>query len=59
MIGLASGVRVWLACGATDMRKGMDGPALLTQQVLAEDPFSGAVFALPRQARWVGQTALV
>ena len=42
MIGLPSGVRVWLACGSTDMRKGMDG---LAQQVLAEDPFSGAVFA--------------
>jgi len=45
MIGLPSGIRVWLACGYTDMRKGMDGLALLTQQVLAEDPFSGAVFA--------------
>lgn len=45
MIGLPSGVRVWLACGYTDMRKGMDGLALLAQQALAEDPFSGAVFA--------------
>ncbi|MBV8458670.1 MAG: IS66 family insertion sequence element accessory protein TnpB [Acetobacteraceae bacterium] len=45
MIGLPSGVRVWLACGYTDMRKGMDGLALLAQQVLNEDPFGGAVFA--------------
>ena len=45
MMGLPSGVRVWLACGTTDMRKGMDGLALLAQQGLAEDPFSGAVFA--------------
>jgi transposase len=45
MIGLPSGVRVWLACGHTDMRKGMDGLAMLAQQVLAEDPFSGALFA--------------
>ncbi len=29
----------------TDMRKGMDGLAMLAQQVLAEDPFSGALFA--------------
>jgi transposase len=45
MIGLPSGVRVWLACGYTDMRKGMDGLAMLAQQVLNDDPFSGAVFA--------------
>ena len=45
MIALPSGVRVWLACGHTDMRKGMDGLAMLAQQVLTEDPFSGALFA--------------
>jgi transposase len=38
-------VRVWLACGHTDMRKGMDGLAMLAQKVLEEDPFSGALFA--------------
>ena len=36
MIALPSGVRVWLACGHTDMRKGMDGLAMLAQQVLQE-----------------------
>ena len=25
MIAIPPGVRVWLACGRTDMRKGMDG----------------------------------
>ncbi|HEY2417075.1 MAG TPA: IS66 family insertion sequence element accessory protein TnpB [Steroidobacteraceae bacterium] len=45
MIGLPPGVRVWLACGRTDMRKGMDGLAMLAQQVLHEDPFGGALFA--------------
>lgn len=45
MIALAAGVRVYLACGVTDMRKGMTGLAMLVQQTLAEDPFSGAVFA--------------
>jgi transposase len=45
MIGPPPGVRVWLACGRTDMRKGMDGLAMLAQQVLNEDPFSGALFA--------------
>jgi transposase len=45
MIGLPAGVRVFLACGRTDMRKGMDGLAMLAQQVLRHDPFSGALFA--------------
>ena len=34
-----------MACGHTDMRKGMVGLAMLVQQGLAEDPFSGALFA--------------
>jgi transposase len=50
MIVLPPGARVWLACGYTDMCKGMDGPAMLAQQALTEDPFSGAV-CLSRQAR--------
>lgn len=37
--------RIWLACGATDMRKGFDGLAVLVQQVLAQSPHSGALFA--------------
>ena len=37
--------RVFLACGVTDMRKGFDGLAVLVQQVLAQDPHSGALFA--------------
>jgi transposase len=44
VIGPPSGVRVWLAAGITDMRKGFDGLAALIQQVLTEDPFSGQVF---------------
>ena len=39
MIAIPPGVRVWLACGRTDMRKGMDGLAMLAQQVLNDDPF--------------------
>jgi transposase len=45
MIVLPAGARVWLACGYTDMRKGMDGLAMLAQQMLQENPFSGALFA--------------
>jgi transposase len=45
MITLAAGLRIYLACGVTDMRKGMTGLAVLVQQSLAEDPFNGAVYA--------------
>jgi transposase len=44
-LGPPPGVRVWLACGRTDMRKGMDGLAMLAQEVLHENPFGGALFA--------------
>lgn len=45
MIGPGTGVRVYLACGATDMRKGITGLAALAQDVLRQKPASGAVFA--------------
>jgi len=45
MIAPPPGVRVWLACGRTDMRKGLDGLSMLAQQVLDENPFDGALFA--------------
>jgi transposase len=45
MIALPPGVRVYLACGVTDMRKGMVGLAMLVQQGLSEDPFNGALYA--------------
>jgi len=51
MIGLAPGTRVWLAAGATDMRKGFDSLAAQAQTVLGKDPFSGHVFLLPRAPR--------
>ena len=44
MIGLPAVTRVWLAAGATDMRKGFDGLAMLVQTTLRRDPFSGHVF---------------
>lgn len=44
MIGIPSSARIWLACGATDMRKGFDGLAAIVQLQLAEDPFSGQLF---------------
>src|SRR6202045_1575212 len=41
---LPQGVKVHLAFGYTDMRKGIDGLAMLVQSVLRQDPFSGHLF---------------
>jgi transposase len=38
VIPVPSGVRVWLAVGQTDMRKGMNGLALQVQERLQCDP---------------------
>ena len=44
MIPVPSGVRVWLATGHTDMRRGMNGLALQIQEVLKRDPYGGHLF---------------
>ncbi len=44
MIAVPTGVRIWIATGHTDMRKGMQGLALLVQEGLGRDPFAGDVF---------------
>ena len=50
MIALPAGVKVWVAAGATDMRKGFDGLAALVQTLLAEDPYSGHLFVFRGRA---------
>lgn len=45
MIALSASARVCLACGVTDMRKGMVGLAMMVQQTLTENPFDGTIFA--------------
>jgi transposase len=44
MIAPPPGMRVYLACGHTDMRKGMSSLAMLVQQTLGHDPFGGAIY---------------
>ena len=41
---LPPGVKVHLAFGFIDMPKGIDGLAMLVQDVLRQDPFSGHLF---------------
>ncbi len=45
MIRPPTGVRIWLACGVTDLRNGFDGLAALVQTQLSEHAYSGQVFA--------------
>ena len=44
MIPIPSGIRVWLATGSTDMRRGMNGLALQVQQALGRDPHVGDLY---------------
>jgi transposase len=44
VIPIPSGVRVWLATGRTDMRKGFASLSLQVQEVLRHDPLSGHLF---------------
>jgi len=44
MIPIRSDVRVWIATGHTDMRRGMNGLALQVQQGLKRDPHAGDLF---------------
>ncbi len=44
MIPVPSGVRVWLATGVTDMRRGMNGLTLQVQEALGRDPYAGVLF---------------
>jgi transposase len=44
MIPVASGMRVWIATGHTDMRRGMNSLALLVQEALRRDPHGGDLY---------------
>ena len=47
---IPAGARVWLAMGHTDMRKGMQGLALLVQQGLKRNPHGGDLFVFRGRA---------
>lgn len=50
MIPVPSGVRIWIAVGRTDMRRGMHGLALQVQQILHRDPHAGDLFVFRGRA---------
>ncbi len=51
MLSLPPSVRVYLAPGATDMRRGFDGLAAAAQSVIGESPTSGHLFAFCNRAK--------
>jgi transposase len=51
MLSLPTSVRVYLARGATDMRKSIDGLAAITKHVLEFDPLSGHLFVFCTRRR--------
>jgi transposase len=44
MIPVPSSVKVWIATGHTDMRRGMQGLALQVQEQLKRDPHAGDLY---------------
>lgn len=44
MMLVPAGIKVHMAVGYTDLRKGLDSLAVLVEQVLEKDPFSGHMF---------------
>jgi len=45
------GKAVYLACGATDMRKSINGLSALVEESFELDPYSGAMFVFCNRAR--------
>lgn len=51
MIALTPHLRVWVAAEPADFRCGIDGLARRVRQILAEDPFGGALFVFRHRRR--------
>jgi transposase len=53
MLTLPAAIRVYLAPGATDMRKSFDGLSAAAKQVIGKDPLSGHVFVFCNRRRHI------
>jgi transposase len=51
MIGPTGAVRVMVATRPVDFRKGAEGLAALVRDLMQTDPFDGAIYRFPSQAR--------
>lgn len=51
MFSPPSGLRIWLCCNPTDMRKSYPGLSALVRQTLREDPLDGALYVFVNRRR--------
>lgn len=51
MINELANRQVFLACGSTDMRKSIDGLAVLVKEAFQQDPFNQCLFAFCNKRR--------
>jgi transposase len=51
MIQITAHMRILVATGAVDFRKGIDGLLMLCRKVFEADPFSGTVFVFTNKSR--------
>ena len=51
MLSLPPAVRIFVACGATDLRKSFDALAAVVREVLRQDPLSGHLFVFLNRRR--------
>ena len=57
MMIIQPGVKVHLAAGFTDLRRGLDGLAVMVEQLLEQDPFSGHMFVFRARSCVVSSSA--
>jgi transposase len=55
MLSLPPSVRIYVATGATDMRKSFVGLAAETRRVIARDPLSGHLFVFVNRRRTIAK----
>lgn len=51
MLSLPPTVKIYVAAGAVDLRRGFDGLAAATRQVIRQDPLSGHLFCFINRRR--------
>jgi transposase len=51
VIGLPATIRVFVAAGASDLRRGFDGLAQLARDRLEQDPMTGHLFVFANRRR--------
>ena len=53
MLVRSGDIKVFLACGSTDMRKSINGLSLLVEGAMGQNPLSGSLFAFCNRRRTI------